>query len=116
MVFDTIKFDGRELVDGGILNNFPVEPFENQGMNIIGVTVNPVIAGVSHVPMKSMPDRNINLLLRREVNDKKGKCKIFIEPMECGNFNMLDIAAGEKIFKIGYEAAMAIKDELLLLK
>jgi NTE family protein len=116
VVFDTIKFDGKELVDGGILNNFPVETFENQSMNIIGVTVNPVIAGVTHVPMKSMPDRNINLLLRREVNDKKGKCAIFIEPMECGNFNMMDISSGEKLFKIGYDAAMSVKNELLLLK
>lgn len=116
VLFDTVKFNGKECVDGGVLNNFPVEPFENPGMNILGVTVNPVIPGVAHVPMKDMTDRNVNLMLRREVNDKKGKCKVFIEPLECGKFGMTDIGAGEKLFKIGYDAAMAVKNEFSALK
>ena len=116
VLFNPIKLNGRELVDGGVMNNFPVEPFENKVQHIIGVNVNTVIAGLKHVPMKSMADRNVVLMLQREVNDKKGKCKIFIEPMECGNYNMMDLGAGEKIFKIGYDARMAIKEDLLLLK
>jgi NTE family protein len=116
VLFDTVKFNGKEYVDGGVLNNFPVEPFENQDMNIIGVTVNPVLPGLAHVPMKDMADRNVNLMLRREVNDKKSKCSIFIEPQECGKYNMTDISAGEKLFKIGYDAAMGVKNELSALK
>ena len=116
VLFDTVKFNNSEYVDGGVLNNFPVEPFENSGMKIIGVTVNPVIPGVTHVPMKEMTDRNVNLMLRREVNDKKGKCSVFIEPQECGKFGVTDIGAGEKLFKIGYDAAMNLKDQLVAMK
>jgi len=116
ILFNPIKFNGRELVDGGVLNNFPVEPLQNKAENIIGVNVNPVVQGVKHVPMKSMADRNIVLMLQREVNEKKEKCNIFIEPAECGNYNMMDLGAGQKIFNAGYDAAMAIKEKLLLLK
>ena len=63
-----------------------------------------------------MADRNVNLILRREIVEKKDKCTIFIEPMECGKYNMLDLGSGEKIVKIGYEATMAMKDQLLKLK
>jgi NTE family protein len=116
VLFNPIKFNGRELVDGGVLNNFPIEPLEGKVQYTIGVSVNPVIPGVTHVPMKNMADRNICLMLRREVNEKKGKCNVFIEPVECGNYNMMDLNAGEKIMKAGYDAAMAMKNELLLLK
>lgn len=116
ILFNPVKFNGRELVDGGVLNNFPIEPFQNKAEKIIGVHVNPVAHGLKHVPMKSMADRNVVLILQREVNEKKGKCNLFIEPVECGNYNMMDLGAGEKIFNAGYDAAMAIKEKLLLLK
>ncbi len=116
VLFNTIKFQGRELVDGGILNNFPVENLVGKVKNIIGVTVNPVIAGIDHVPMKEMADRNICLLLRREVNDKKENCTVFIEPMDCGKYSMLDLGSGEKIMEIGYKATMEMKEELIKLQ
>jgi NTE family protein len=115
VLFNPVKYNGRELVDGGILNNFPIEVFENKAQHLIGVHVNPVVS-MEHVAMKNMADRNIVLMLQREITAKKEKCTVFIEPTECGNFNMMDLGAGEKIFKIGYDAAMAMKDELLLLK
>ncbi len=116
VLFQPVKFAGSQMVDGGVLNNFPIEPLVGKAKNIIGVHVNPVIPGVDHVSIKDMADRNVNLLLRREVLEKKDKCTIFIEPIDCGKFNMLDIGSGEKIMKIGYHAAMAMKNELLKLK
>jgi NTE family protein len=116
IIFNPVKFNGRELVDGGVLNNFPVEPLEGKTQHIIGVNVNPVVRGLTHVPLKSMIDRNVRLMLRREVEAKKGKCAVFIEPMDCGNYNMLDIGDGEKIYMIGYTAAMKMKEQLLRLK
>jgi NTE family protein len=116
IIFNPVKFNGRELVDGGVLNNFPVEAIEGKVEKIIGINVNPVVRGLTHVPLKSMADRNVRLMLRREVEAKKSKCTLFIEPMDCGNYNMLDIGEGEKIFKIGYAAAMKMKVPLLMLK
>ncbi len=116
ILFNPIKFDGRELVDGGVLNNFPVEALEGKTQKIIGVNVNPIIRGLTHIPMKNMADRNVRLMLRREVEAKRSKCNVFIEPMEIGSYNMMDIGEGEKIFNIGYEAAMKMKVELLMLK
>ncbi|MEO5642057.1 MAG: patatin-like phospholipase family protein [Bacteroidia bacterium] len=116
ILFNPVKFNGRELVDGGVMNNFPVEPLLDKAANIIGVHVNPVVHGIQHVAMKNMADRNVILMLQREVNEKKDKCTIFIEPAECGNYNMMDLGAGEKIFKCGYDAAMAVKEKLLLLQ
>ncbi len=116
VLFEPIKFAGSQMVDGGILNNFPTDPFIGKGTNIIGVHVNPVPGGLEHIHFKNMPDRTINLLLRREVLEKKDQCTVFIEPMECWKYNILDIGEGETIFKIGYDATMLMKDELLKLK
>jgi NTE family protein len=115
VLFEPVNFAGTQLVDGGILNNFPVEAFKGKSTKIIGVHVNPVNP-VEHVHFKNMADRNVNLILRREVEDKKNVCTVFIEPKECGNYNMLDLPSAGKIMQIGYEATIAMKEQLVNLK
>ncbi|HET6991222.1 MAG TPA: patatin-like phospholipase family protein [Bacteroidia bacterium] len=115
VLFQPINFAGSQLVDGGVLNNFPVEAMIGKSENIIGVHVNRIKA-VDNVSFKNMVDRNVMLILRKEIYQKKDKCTVFIEPPECGNYNMLDLASGEKIMKIGYDAAMAMKEQILKLK
>ena len=54
--------------------------------------------------------------MRREVDAKKNKCNVFIEPVDCAPYNIMDLGEGEKIFQTGYNAAMKMKVELLMLK
>lgn len=116
LLFEPINFSGTQLVDGGLLNNFPIEPFLGNSKNIIGVYVNPVNVMHDHVPFKAMTDRAVNLMFRREMLDKKDQCTVFIEPLDCGNYTMLDLGSAETIFNIGYQATMAQKKQLLALQ
>jgi hypothetical protein len=55
-------------------------------------------------------------MLQYEVSSKKQLCDVFIEPQRCSAYSMLDLSKAEEIAYIGYQAAIAMKDELLKLK
>ncbi len=42
VVFPPVEIDGHQYLDGGIVNNFPVEPLTDICEKIIGINVNPV--------------------------------------------------------------------------
>jgi len=116
MMFEPIKIDGSEYIDGGILNNFPIEPLFGKVENLIGVHVNPINRVESRVSFKNIMDRSMHLALDKAVREKEILCKVFIEPKGCGDFGMLELGSADKIFKVGYDAAMEQKDQLLALK
>jgi len=116
VLFEPIKFEGSQYVDGGLLNNFPVEPLIGKVENIIGIHVNPLGTEANHFQLKHIPDRSVTIMLDKDVREKESLCKIFIEPKALTNIGMLDLASADKIFKIGYDAAMERKAELLELR
>ncbi|HEU4718129.1 MAG TPA: patatin-like phospholipase family protein [Bacteroidia bacterium] len=115
LVFEPVSMNGSSYVDGGILDNFPLGQLQKKFKTIIGVHVNPINHHLDHVHFHEVMDRSMHLALSPAVTDKKDQCSVFIEPKGCENFGMFDLSGGEKIFAIGYEAAMSVKKELLKL-
>ncbi len=116
IMFEPIKFGGTQFVDGGLLNNFPIEALLGKTENIIGVNVNPIGKTENQIHIKNIMDRSLHLALDKAIRDKEKSCTVFIEPKGCEDFGMLDLTNADKIFKIGYEATMEKKEELLKLK
>ncbi len=117
VVFEPVKSGDTLLVDGGILNNFPVEPLENICDVIIGSYVNKIETGMgnnSGFKTVDILDRCFHLATAGAAYSKVNKCAVFIEaPLQ--GFDMYDIKQAEKIFDIGYQTALLQKDKLLQL-
>lgn len=107
-LFTPVDIEGRYHGDGGIMNNFPIEPLEDQCEFIIGSHVNPV---------KSMSNdhftntlrvllRAVDLRFYAEALSKTRKCVYHFEPSALFDYNMLDTKNIDKIFEIGYETAV----------
>jgi NTE family protein len=116
VVFTPIAIDEHMYVDGGVLNNFPTEPLETHFDNIIGVHVNPVDSTINSIRLRNVMDRCMHLAIGNQLIEKKKICAVFIEPKDCMHIGMFDLNSADKAFKIGYDAAMEQKKELLLLK
>jgi len=117
VVFEPVVMADKLLVDGGVLNNFPIEPLEKMCNIIIGSSVNKIaetISTKSVLSTKSIIDRCFHLAVASSVNSKINKCAIFIEsPLY--RFNMHDVTQADAIFEIGYKTAAQHKDKLLAL-
>ncbi len=105
-VFNPIYINNNLYVDGGVLNNFPVEPLLNNCDIIIGSSCN-------HLPEISAP-RGLKHILERTAtlsinHDLEEKCKcinLLIEPKNLGEIGIFDIARAEEIYWIAHEEAL----------
>lgn len=109
-VFTPTEIDGEYYVDGGTLNNFPVEPLKVACDKIIGVYVNPLkqvtIKDLKH--SYSIVERAYKIKVAAESMIKFTDCDMVVNPqglIKYGTFNMTNIDA---IFNLGYTATKKI--------
>ncbi len=113
MVFQPVEYDGTILLDGGILNNFPLEPLVGKCERIIGVNVNSLSHKLEEIHMKDMLDRSFHFALSAQLREKADKCNVFIEPPDMSRFGMFDLGRMDEVFSFSYEYASGIKDYIL---
>jgi NTE family protein len=117
VLFEPVSAENSRLVDGGLLDNFPVEPLLNLSDKIIGSHVNK-LANISNPNIKfskaALVERCFHLAIANSVYSKVHFCDIFIEPLldSFGLFRMKNI---EQIFEIGYKEALKEKENILRL-
>lgn len=119
-VFAPVRMDNMVLVDGGMLNNFPVDICRAMGADIIiGVRVSSTLRGDPDA-LNSLPqliDQLMGVVTQRKSNENIASCDIFIEPDVTGYGAMsFDAASVRKLVQSGYNAASAHRDELRELK
>jgi NTE family protein len=115
VVFEPVKMEDKLLVDGGILNNFPLEPLSKICDVIIGSYVNKVEDGIGNssvLKTVNILDRCFHLAIANSVYSKVNKCDVFIE-VPLHEFDMYDVKQADKIFEIGYKTALQYKEKLL---
>ncbi len=103
IVFEPRIIDGQTYVDGGLLNNLPVEPLVDETDLIIGVHVNHNEAMKEVAGMKTIAERCFRLAIGRNVVDKFDLCDFVIDPPKVRQFNTFDFARADEIYQIGFD-------------
>jgi NTE family protein len=114
-LFDPIPYQGALLVDGGVLNNFPVDCLSGKCDKIIGSNVNKLLnnEGVQLSKLQVL-ERCFHLAIAEKVALQAMLCDVLIEP-PLFKYNMFEMKYADEIFEIGYQKAIAQKERLLLL-
>ena len=106
-LFQPVNIDGQLLIDGGVVNNYPIDELRAKGMDIIiGVDVQDGLA--SREEMTSAPDVLLQINNFRTINDMKLKSKktdIYIKP-NIKDFSVVSFSEGKKIIENGRVAAI----------
>ncbi|MCB0444744.1 MAG: patatin-like phospholipase family protein, partial [Gelidibacter sp.] len=105
-LFQPVIIDNQLLVDGGVVNNYPIDELKAKGMDvIIGVDVQDGLA--TRDELKSAPDILLQINNFRTINDMKKKVKqtdIYIKP-DIKDFSVVSFDKGTKIIENGVIAA-----------
>ncbi|MBS1546329.1 MAG: patatin-like phospholipase family protein [Bacteroidetes bacterium] len=113
VVFPPVLVDGTYCVDGGISNNLPVEPFQEDRGRVVCVHVNPLPPFVpGRRSMLRTMDRIWHLNFREMVVRSAHGCRLFVEPPELSRFNMFEMGKLDAIAEIGYNWALQVIDGL----
>lgn len=110
-VFNPVIINDTVMIDGGVVNNYPVELVRSKGMDIvIGVDVQD--------SLKTREELQSALRLLTQVNnfntisamvDKRPKTDIYLHP-EIDNFTVMSFQEGRNIIKSGEESAESYKE------
>lgn len=112
-LFSPVEIDGKLLIDGGVVNNYPVEEIRKLGADIIiGVDV-----------QDDLKDRNslkdatrilvqiTNLDMIKVMKDKIKLTDIYIKP-EVSEYGVISFGEGAEIIKKGEAAALGVYDQI----
>jgi NTE family protein len=110
-MFDPIAIGKSFYVDGGVLNNLPVEPLEGTCDVIIGVNCNHLPEEHNIKNIKSLIERTVIMSMNYNVYSRKGKCDYFIEPIGLASYGVFDIRKATAIFDAGYNATQNFIEE-----
>jgi len=112
-LFQPVMINNQMLIDGGVVNNYPVDELKKKGVDIIiGVDVQDALA--TREELTSAPDVLIQINNFRTVHDMTEKVKktdIYIKP-NIEDFSVVSFDDGSNIIKNGKEAAIS-QDEAL---
>lgn len=112
-VFTPTEINGKYYIDGGILNNFPVEPLKKHCDKIIGIYINS-LKKVSITDLKysyTVADRALKIRAAFDSVSKFPQCDLIISPEELGAYSIFGMNNTDIIFELGYAAAKKALEE-----
>lgn len=114
-VFNPVTIDGRLYADGGIMNNFPIEPLMNKSDFIIGCYTSGM-KEVGNLVLKNpiqLANRTNKLMLHANSMEKLSATDLLFRPKGLEYIGVLDKKGIDKAFMIGYEHASHYLDGIL---
>ncbi|MBZ0114097.1 MAG: patatin-like phospholipase family protein [Thermoanaerobaculia bacterium] len=114
LVFTPTQIGDRWFCDGGIINNFPVEPLASLCDVILGVYVSPLLA-IDASELKSSLDvtqRAFEVGMHSVSRPKFHRCDVLICPPELGQYRIFETKDLDEICDIGYRAVLSRADEI----
>lgn len=116
VLFKPVRIGKDFYVDGGVLNNLPVEPLLEQCYPIIGVNVNPLhLMPDTSWTMLSVGERCFDLVVWQNVQQNIRRCHVVIEPPGLSAHNIFAFQQADFFYEAGYEAGLRALMPLRLL-
>lgn len=113
-LFSPVATDGSLYADGGIMDNFPIQPLRTRADHIIGVYVSP-LERIDQDDLKysvNVLERAIRINYSRRSISKFDACDLLIKPSQLNSFGLLDVRKMDMIYAIGYDEAKRVIQDL----
>ncbi|MCC2546304.1 patatin-like phospholipase family protein [Hymenobacter sp. BT175] len=98
-----VEYEGRLLVDGGVMNNLPVEPLlDRSHLLTVGVHCNPFTNELPLTSLREISERTAYLAILMNTLPRLARCHFVVEPPELRHFKVTDLRRANELFDIGY--------------
>ena len=113
-LYNPVEINGRLFIDGGVVNNYPVEELKSRGIDfIIGVDVQDGLKNREQLKDVTVVLSQINNFSMIEKMDRKRSLtNIYIKP-DIKGYSVVSFDNGSEIIKKGSEKAMTYINQLL---
>jgi len=108
-----VYYQDHLLVDGGLLNNLPVECLAAHADFTIGVHVNPIDHQREVKSLRDMVERTCQLAINNNVAPRMKLCDFLIEPPQLKHYRLLSLKNAREMYEAGYEHTMSLSPNIL---
>ncbi|KUJ61567.1 patatin [Flavobacteriaceae bacterium CRH] len=112
-LFTPVEIDGKLLVDGGVVNNYPIKEVRDLGADIIiGVDVQDDL--MKRKNLKNATRILVQITNLQSIDKMKNKIKntdVYIKP-DIRDYGVISFDKGEEIIRKGEEAAFAVYEKI----
>ncbi len=114
MVFTPTEIDGRWYVDGGVLNNFPIEPLRGRCDVVLGHYASP-LRRVQHDDIDgvlAVSERALEVGMHFTSKEKFHECDVMLRCPELNRYGLFDTKHHDEIFELGKRTTLAAMDSI----
>ena len=115
-LYNPVEINGRLLIDGGVVNNYPIEELKSRGIDfIIGVDVQEGLKTRDQLKdVTAVLSQINNFSMIEKMDGKRNQTAIYIKPDTKG-YSVVSFNEGKEIIKKGNEKAMEFSNQLIAL-
>lgn len=106
LIFKPVKIKGHFYADGGLVKNLPASSIRDKCRFLIGSHVNHINNNFNLTKTSQILDRAIRISIFNTVAAEIELCDMLIDPIECGEFDVLNFKVFDEIVATGYRAAL----------
>ena len=116
-LYSPVEINGRLLIDGGVVNNYPIEELKNRGIDfIIGIDVQDGLKNREQLKdVTAVLSQINNFSMIEKMEGKRSLTNIYIKP-DIKGYSVVSFDKGQEIIKKGNEKAKEYIKELLPLR
>lgn len=114
MVFTPTEIDGRWYVDGGVINNFPIEPLRGRCDVVLGHYASPLRA-VKKSDLNgvlAVSERALEVGMHSTSKRKFHECDVMLICPDLNRYGLFDTKHHREIFETGRQATRAAMDSI----
>ena len=114
MVFTPTEVGGRWYVDGGILNNFPIEPLRGRCDVVVGHYASPLrsLKPSDLTGVLAVSERALEVGMHFASKQKFHECDVMLRCPELSSYSLFDTKHHREIFELGRRATLAAIDSI----
>jgi NTE family protein len=111
-VFNPVDFQGRLLVDGGLMDNIPIDVARERGADIvIAVDISENVVNFNITNIVDVVLQSVNIMFDENCKNKKKDADVLIAPA-VGDVGMMDFTQKKRCMQAGIEATQKVMPEI----
>lgn len=102
ILFSPVTLNGDSYVDGGLMDNIPVEPLKRSCEKIIVSNISPINPKEKMKNLVQISTRTFYMSVNANLKEVRKYATLFIEPEGIDHFDILSLSHADELFELGY--------------
>ena len=106
ILFSPVEIDGKSYVDGGLMDNIPINPIKNSCKKIIVSNISPINPKGKMKNLIQISTRTFYMSVNANLEEVRKQANIFIEHEGIDKYDILLRTHADELFELGYNSAI----------